>query len=353
MNVIRLPFRWERMQKTLNGDIDEQEWAYIQSLVDYVTGTHGAYAILDPHNQGQYNGVNIGMPAVPASAFADFWGKIAAMYKDNQKVIFGLMNDPNGIDSAEWRDTCNVVIAAIRATGAQNLVLVPPVQWSRVHHWSANTYGTPNSVGMLGIVDSANNFAYEVHQFLNPEGSGLTDDCVGPDVGAEFLTEFTDWCRQNGFTAILTEMGIANNDGCRVAFSNLLDWLDANNDVWRGWTYWSAGPMWAGWSYSLQPADGVDQPQLELLLPHLAAAPTPQSTNPPVDTTAPQATNTPQSTTPQANAPNTIEVPVAITTPSVITTPTRNNNNNASASDSIHGRVLISVLLALCFIILM
>lgn len=254
-------------------------------------------------SQGQYNGINIGKPEVrkcrsaifssfgasltillAAAAFADFWSKIATMYEDNQKVIFGLMNDPNGIDSAEWRDTCNVVIAAIRGTGAQNLVLVPPVQWSRVHHWSANTYGTPNSVGMLGIVDSANNFAYEVHQFLNPEGSGLTDDCVGPDVGAQFLTEFTDWCRQHGFTAILTEMGIANNDGCRVAFSNMLDWLDTNSDVWRGWTYWSAGPMWGGWSYSLQPVDGTDKPQLELLLPYLAAAPTPQATNTPVDT---------------------------------------------------------------------
>ena len=203
------------------------------------------------------------------------------MYKNNQKVIFGLMNDPNGIDSAVWRDICNQVIVAIRQTRANNLVLVPPVQWSRVHTWSADGYGTPNSVGMLGIVDSANNFAYEVHQFLNPEGSGLTDDCVGPNIGEQFLTEFTAWCRQHGFKAILTEMGIANNDGCRVALTNLLTWLDANANVWSGWTWWSAGPMQVDWSYSLQPKnDGatlVDKPQLALLLPHLAAAPVPQS----------------------------------------------------------------------------
>ncbi len=43
----------------------------------------------------------------------------------NPKVIFGLMNEPHDLPTENWLTAANVAIAAIRATGATNLITVP------------------------------------------------------------------------------------------------------------------------------------------------------------------------------------------------------------------------------------
>jgi endoglucanase len=59
MNTIRFPFMWERVQKTLNGNLDTVELRRMDSFISYVTGK-GAFLVLDPHNSARYNGQIIG-----------------------------------------------------------------------------------------------------------------------------------------------------------------------------------------------------------------------------------------------------------------------------------------------------
>jgi endoglucanase len=87
-------------------------------------------------------------------------------------VIFGLMNEPHSMATELWLNNANAAIAAIRSTGAENLVLVPGNAWTGAHSWNSNWYGTPNSTVMLNITDSLNNYAYEVHQYLDSNSSG-------------------------------------------------------------------------------------------------------------------------------------------------------------------------------------
>src|SRR4026207_2185032 len=49
MNLIRLPFRWERLQPIANGPFDGVELGRIQALVNHVA-SRGGYVLLDPHN---------------------------------------------------------------------------------------------------------------------------------------------------------------------------------------------------------------------------------------------------------------------------------------------------------------
>ena len=49
MNVFRLPFRWERLQLTLESPFDPVELGRLDDFVAYASG-HGAWIILDPHN---------------------------------------------------------------------------------------------------------------------------------------------------------------------------------------------------------------------------------------------------------------------------------------------------------------
>jgi endoglucanase len=45
--------------------------------------------------------------------------------------------------------------------------------------------------------------------------------------------------------------------------------IDANRDVWIGWTWWAGGPWWDDYMFALDPVGTQDRPQLPILLKHL------------------------------------------------------------------------------------
>jgi endoglucanase len=123
---------------------------------------------------------------------------------------------------------------------------------------------------MGNIIDPADNFAFEVHQYLDSDSSGTKADCVSAEIGAERLVSFVDWARENGFRAFLGEFGAPSSDVCLHAIDNLLKSVGENNDVWIGWTWWSAGPWWGGYPMSIEPGEnGEDKPQTAILSRHL------------------------------------------------------------------------------------
>jgi endoglucanase len=262
MNIIRLPFRWERLQHSTNAPLNATELGRIQTLVNHTTA-RGAYVLLDLHNYGRYYNTNvIGGPALPISAFTNLWGRLASVFRNQPRIIFGLMNEPHDMSTHVWRDAANAAITAIRGLGATNLILVPGNGWSIAHDWYASWYGTPNSTVMLGITDPLNNYAFEVHDYFDNENTN--QDC-DPHVGVNRLTQFTAWCRTNGRRGFYGEFGVSTNTTCLVAMSNMLAYVNANADVWLGWTYWAAGPWWGDYRFSIQPVNGLDKPQTDVL----------------------------------------------------------------------------------------
>ena len=83
---------------------------------------------------------------------------------------FGLMNEPNGVAATQWLAAANAAIAGIRASGAQNLVLVPGVRWTGAHSWYSGDSGS-NAAVMGGVVDPLDHYAYELHQYLDSDSS--------------------------------------------------------------------------------------------------------------------------------------------------------------------------------------
>src|SRR6185295_17559831 len=53
MNVVRLPFRWERLQQATNASLNATELARLHSFVAATTAK-GIYVILEPHNFARY-----------------------------------------------------------------------------------------------------------------------------------------------------------------------------------------------------------------------------------------------------------------------------------------------------------
>jgi endoglucanase len=280
LNTFRIPFRWERLQRAQNAPFNTAELARLTTVVNYAT-SKGAHVVLDPHNYARYHGNVVGTAALPNASLANFWSRLSDEFKDNSRVIFGLMNEPHTMPTEQWRDAANAAIAAIRDTGATNLILVPGNAWTGAHSWTQNWYGTPNATAMLGITDPDNNFAFDVHQYLDSDSSGTTSQIVSQTIGQQRLVAFTNWLRANNRRGFLGEFAAANSQigsgETQIgdeAIHNMLNYMEANEDVWLGWTWWAAGPWWGNYMFSLEPTNlggpsQADRPALSVLQSHL------------------------------------------------------------------------------------
>ena len=180
MEVVRLPFLWERMQHIQLGPLDGAELGRLDDVVNYATGK-GLKIEIEPHNYGYGFGALIGSAQTPNSSFADLWGELAIHYKSNPEVIFGLMNEPHDQSASAWLGSANAAIAAIRNAGAMQEILVPGSYWDGA--WSWTTTDNATVIG-TGVQDPAHNFAFEVHQYLDADSSGTHPGVVSPPLAS-------------------------------------------------------------------------------------------------------------------------------------------------------------------------
>ena len=272
MNIIRLPFLWERLQPQANGDFDADQLGLLHTAVERAK-SHGQKLILDVHNYAKYQGQRIGSDEVPVAAFADLWKRLANEFKGDDAVIFGLMNEPNALTAPAWAAMAQSAIEAIRGTGAGNLILVPGTAYSGAHSWlsAAAGGGTSNGQALLATIrDPSNRIAFEVHQYLDQNSSGTSGQCVSASVGRERLRAFTDWLRSNGKVGFLGEFGVGTDATCLSALDDMLSFIADNGDVWLGWSYWAAGAWWkSDYPFNVQPGkDGSDKAQTPILSRH-------------------------------------------------------------------------------------
>lgn len=269
MNVFRVGFRWERLQQSAYAELDPTYLGRLDSLVTYAT-SKGARVILNPQNFARYYGNVVGTSQVPNEVFADFWKRVATKYASNPNVMFNLVNEPHDMPTEQWIGAANAAIAAIRAAGANNVVVAPGNGWTGAGSWYSSGYGTPNAVAMLNIQDPANNTLYEVHLYLDSDASGTSSSCVSTTIGVERLSGFVKWLRDNGKKGFLGEFAVADNATCNAAAKGTLDLVMESGDVLVGFTWWGAGPWWGDYMYSTEPKNGQDSSRMQLLGPYLA-----------------------------------------------------------------------------------
>jgi len=268
-NLIRVPFRWERLQPTLGAPFVADDQSLLTAVVEHAAGK-GILVVLDTHNyarrwladDGWTAEHLIGSKLVPTSAFADFCARLADAFKGAQSVVFGLMNEPWGIEPEDWLNIANEAIGAIRREGASQLVLVPGVAYTGAHSWIAA--GNPV---MGNVIDPANKFAFEVHQYFDEDSSGTSPRAVGSRIGSERIEAFQRWCRQNGFRAFLGEFAAGADETSLAALNDICRTLEANSDVWLGWAAWAGGSWWPDdYIFTLEPSKGGHmRPQTRIL----------------------------------------------------------------------------------------
>lgn len=150
----------------------------------------------DPSQQpmtGSIIGDTADRTAATTVQFGAFWGELAGRFKDNEKVIFGLMNEPHDMKTSLVIQNNQAAIDAIRKAGANQLILAPGNSWTGGHAW---TEGSDPSTQLTQLKDSANNLAFDIHEYLDTDYSGSHADCVQP---ATKLDGVTNWLKQNKY----------------------------------------------------------------------------------------------------------------------------------------------------------
>lgn len=269
MNVVRLPFLWERLQPTLGEALDDEELGRLTVLVD-AARERGMTLVLDPHNYARYAGRLLG-EELSASEFADFWGRLAGEFADEEHLVLALMNEPHNLLTEDWIEGANAALSAIRAAGAEQLVLVPGNHWTGAHSWltARDSAGMTNAEAFADVVDPADHLAVEVHQYFDADSSGTGTECTSGSIFSERVADFTLWARENGHRAFLGEFGVPVTETCLLALDDLMSTLGKNDDVWLGAAYWAGGPWWGSYPLSIEPHEGQDRPQMSVMKRHL------------------------------------------------------------------------------------
>jgi endoglucanase len=270
MNTFRVGFQWERLQRSAKGSFDATYASKLDALVRYAT-TKGGYVVLNPQNFARYYGQPVGSAAVPNAVFSDLWRRLAAKYKGNARVLFGLVNEPNTMPTEQWVGAANAAIVAIRKAGASNVVLAPGNAWTGAHSWYDSWYGTSNAVAMLAVKDPGNNTLFEAHQYLDSDSSGSSATCVSSTIGRQRLAPFVKWLRANNKRGFVGELAGARNATCYAAVKDMLTYVAGQSDVLVGWAWWGGGPWWGEYRFTLEPLAGVDRPQMGVIAPFLAS----------------------------------------------------------------------------------
>jgi endoglucanase len=263
-SVVRLPYRWERLQHSLFGELDQAELGRIDSFIA-AARARGMRVIPEPHNFGRYvlddREILIGTGGVSIEAFADFCRRMAGAFADNDGVYGqSLMNEPHD-SRGLWKRTAQAGLSAIRGVDSKRLVLAPGDQWSGA--WSWSQYNDD-----FLLEDPSNNLVYEAHQYFDRNGSGTyreTYDASGayPDLGVTGLHPFASWLRKYHAKGILTEFGVPNDDPRWLELTRRLLAYLASERI--PWTYWAGGPWWGNYPLSAEPKNGVDAPIMAVL----------------------------------------------------------------------------------------
>lgn len=273
LNTFRLPFVWERMQPTLGGPIFSDYANRYLELVNHVVNVRGCYAVLDCHNYaGRFvNGTKVGIrtPQLPANSLGDLWLAMlnySPIFR-HAKCIYDLMNEP--IAQGAWVTDVyvpevNDAIAKIRTAGQTNLILIEGTLYAQAYGWSFDGSQALNNV----IVDPANNHAFQAHQYwdyLNPPFSGTNAHTAIGNFGRMSLVAFRQWGKKYNKKLWLGEFSPlydtttpqASVDAARNAFHEAFQEMNANRDVFIGWTAWTGGQgYWDDAFISLDPWNG-------------------------------------------------------------------------------------------------
>lgn len=216
-------------------------WRYLDPIVTWA-GELGLYVIIDWHYIGNpVTGEGHNMPDIdrdPMELSREFWELTADFFRTAPHVIFELYNEPASITAESWRGAAVELLGTVRDQGAEQLVIVGGIDYSRDLSWVLEN----------PIADDA--IAYATHIYP-AHAAALWDHWFGR-VAAEYPVLVTEWgFMQPGEQSAAAEaeapylVGTAEGYGRRF-----MDYVDERGIGWIACWYddeWLPPMFAAGW----------------------------------------------------------------------------------------------------------
>ncbi|MGE3806369.1 MAG: glycoside hydrolase family 5 protein [Gemmataceae bacterium] len=277
LKLLRIPVRWERLQREPGGALHEPELTRLKLAVAWA-GQNRAAALIDIHNYGRYF-LRIDNKAVPCvidqevagkvrvsrADFANLWKKLSAAFRDDEAVWgYGLMNEPHDMGSSNWKAIAQSAVDAIRSSKDRKAILVAGDGWSNAHRF------VESNGPKAWINDPAKNTAYEAHCYFDKDHTGQYRQSYAEELKADprlnergvmRLKPFVDWCRRNQVSGFLGEFGVPGDPAWAKV---LTPFLQALADAGMPGCYWAAGEWWRDYPLSIQPREDFRQPAAQL-----------------------------------------------------------------------------------------
>jgi hypothetical protein len=208
VNIIRLP-------------VSQSRWlaggAYLDTVDDFIAQASEAnvYVILDLHGYGH-----------PDSGSLTFWTSAANRYKNNPAVLFGLLNEPHGTGWEIWRngDTSHpglqALLDAVRATGANNIVLAGGGDWGFDLSGILNGYALTDPTGN-GIVYDSHVYPWKTYIQSKVGTVAQTYPVLLGELGHPGGTSYNGMSFEHHSTWV----------------PKIMDWVNSHNLHWTGWSF--------------------------------------------------------------------------------------------------------------------
>ena len=234
---------------SLTAPFDPLYLGNLTEQINYIT-QKGAYAMIQPHNYGRFYDAII----TDTTGFKTWWQNVAAQYKDNELVVFDTNNEYHDMPQQLVFDLNQAAIDGVRAAGATKQYITPEGNsWSGAWTWVSSG----NAASLVSLTDPENKLVYQMHQYLDTDGSGTSETCVNATIFRDRLVEATTWLQENKKLGVIGEFAGGANAQCVDALKDGLAYLAENSDVWWGAIWWAAGPWWADYMYNMEPPEGV------------------------------------------------------------------------------------------------
>lgn len=266
--LIDLPFKWERVQPTLGGELDAFQLKEMKRVVAFCE-SRGIKVILGMHNFGRYR-VNsrdmvIGTPYVTRADYCDVWIRLAKEFKGYKNIYgFDIMNEPHNMGPYSWSETAQQAILAIRTVDARNTIIIAGENYSNPDTW------VKYNDALRNLKDPSGKLIFDAHCYFDRDFTGkyllpYELNQVDEYVGVRRIKPFVDWLQKNNLKGIVGEFGVPGND---PRWLKTLDvFMRYISDLGMNGCYWAAGPLWPDdYALSVNPfADNIDKPQMKIL----------------------------------------------------------------------------------------
>lgn len=268
LKLIRFPFKWERLQYELGGELNQHDLEKMKAFVA-AAAERNMVVLLDLHNycRRYMNGEQtiIGTGGLTPQHLASFWKALAKEFKSFDNIYaYGLMNEPHDLDpGTTWFEMAQLCIDSIREVDRDTRIMVGGNHWSSAERW------LECSDTLKYLKDPVGKLAFEAHVYFDSDASGAyklgydADSC-SIDRGVNRVRPYVEWLKTNGFEGIVGEYGVPDNDSrWNRVLDKFLAYLQKNG---INGCYWAAGPWWPRDEFmAITPVDGKDRPQMEVV----------------------------------------------------------------------------------------